>query len=489
MPEIPKQLKVFLCHSSQDKPAVRELYKKLGAEGWIDPWLDEEKLLPGQDWDYEIELALDHSDAVIVTLSSGSVSKEGYVQKELRFVLDMALEKPEGTIFILPVRLDNCERPLRLHPIQGVDYFPPEQREQAYTSLRRSLELRANALGIPLSVPDTEKERAAPPSLKPIGKPVENMAATESGESELDLYVPPEYLGVSFVPPPAKVRTWMIGGIEFVKVPRGDFLMGSKNDNQKAFEDEKPQFTFNIPYDFLIARFPVTNEQFDNFVKATSYSTLAEQEGFGWTWNGTEWEKTKGASWKHPRGSPTTIDGFSKHPVVQLAWVDGLAYFEWLVSEFGKEVRSGLVFRAPTEAEWEKAARGIDGREFPWGNEFNPKYCNSHEEKLETTTPVGSYSPQGDSPYGVCDMAGNVWEWTASLWGEKPEAPNYKYPYNPRDGREKEKASDEIFRIVRGGSFYDVAVDVRTACRLGYAPNFWNVHFGLRVVLAPHLPF
>src|SRR5687768_6448771 len=103
-----RPLRVFLCHSSGDKPVVRELYRRLNAERWIDVWLDEEKLLPGQDWDYEIEKALDKSDAVIVTLSAGSVSKEGYIQKELRFVLDLALEKPEGTIFILPVRLEDC---------------------------------------------------------------------------------------------------------------------------------------------------------------------------------------------------------------------------------------------------------------------------------------------------------------------------------------------------------------------------------------------
>src|ERR1044072_8754358 len=149
MPECASRpLRVFSCPSYGDKPVVRDLYQKLSAEGWMDVWLDEEKLLPGQDWDYEIDRALDNSDAVIVTLSTGSVSKEGYVQKELRFALDVALEKPEGTIFILPVRLDDCERPRRLRPIQGIDYFPPERHELAYTRLRQSLELRAQALGI-----------------------------------------------------------------------------------------------------------------------------------------------------------------------------------------------------------------------------------------------------------------------------------------------------------------------------------------------------
>ena len=150
---VSRSLHVFLCHSSDDKPAVRELYQKLSAEGWIDVWLDEEKLLPGQNWEYEIEKALDNSDAVIVSLSSGSVSKEGYVQKELRFVLEIALEKPEGTIFILPLRLDDCERPRRLRHIQGIDYFPSERRDRAYARLRSSLVLRAQSLGITATQP------------------------------------------------------------------------------------------------------------------------------------------------------------------------------------------------------------------------------------------------------------------------------------------------------------------------------------------------
>ncbi len=89
MPET-RKLRVFLCHASQDKPVVRELYRRLNNEGWIDPWLDEEKLLPGQDWDMEIERAVENSDDVIVCLSSNSVSKEGYIQKELRKILDVA---------------------------------------------------------------------------------------------------------------------------------------------------------------------------------------------------------------------------------------------------------------------------------------------------------------------------------------------------------------------------------------------------------------
>ena len=96
-----RPLKVFLCHSSADKPAVRELYQKLRAEPWIQPWLDEEELYPGQDWEIEIERAVESSDVVLVCLSISSINKRGFVQKELRFALDVALEMPEETIFLL----------------------------------------------------------------------------------------------------------------------------------------------------------------------------------------------------------------------------------------------------------------------------------------------------------------------------------------------------------------------------------------------------
>lgn len=146
MPAVDRKLRVFLCHSSQDKPIVRDLYQRLNAEGWIDPWLDEEKLLPGQDWDLEIERAVEAADAVLVCLSAHSVTKEGYVQRELRFVLDVALEKPEGTVFIVPLRLDDCQPPRRLRTLQYLDYFPVERRKWATTRLIESLKTRLNSL-------------------------------------------------------------------------------------------------------------------------------------------------------------------------------------------------------------------------------------------------------------------------------------------------------------------------------------------------------
>jgi hypothetical protein len=141
MPETKHPLKVFLCHASQDKPAIRELAQRLSAEGWIDPWLDEKKLLPGQNWRMKIEEAVETSDIVIICLSSTSVSKEGFIQKELRYAMDMALEKPDGTIFLIPLRLDNCETPRGLRSYQWVDYFG-NRKDEAYDTLIESLKLR-----------------------------------------------------------------------------------------------------------------------------------------------------------------------------------------------------------------------------------------------------------------------------------------------------------------------------------------------------------
>jgi hypothetical protein len=143
----PHKLRVFLCHASQDKPIVRDLYKKLLAEDWIDPWLDEEKLLPGQDWNLEIEKAVETSDAVLVCVSSTSVAKEGYVQRELRKVLDIALNKLEGAIFVIPIRLDNCELPRKLRDRHFLDYFPAPNQASAFDKLKASLKIRKDGLG------------------------------------------------------------------------------------------------------------------------------------------------------------------------------------------------------------------------------------------------------------------------------------------------------------------------------------------------------
>ena len=135
-------LQVFLCHASEDKPSVRRLYRRLKSEPGIEPWLDEVKLLPGHTWDTEIRRALRNADVVVICVSKVALVKIGYVQREMRLALDAASEQPEGAIFVIPLRLEDCSVPESLQHLQRVDFHAPG----GYQKLLLSLRARAAAL-------------------------------------------------------------------------------------------------------------------------------------------------------------------------------------------------------------------------------------------------------------------------------------------------------------------------------------------------------
>ncbi|CAG0958231.1 hypothetical protein ANAEL_00465 [Anaerolineales bacterium] len=152
-----KQLKVFLCHSSDDKPEVKDLYNLLVEHG-ADPWLDVEKLLPGQDWNLEINKALDDSDVILLCLTKKSVDKEGYVQREIRIALDRALEMPEGRIFLIPARLEECDLPYKIRTYQWVDLFTSDGMGKLLQSLNlRASQVRAQPLSVDGASPVVKK--------------------------------------------------------------------------------------------------------------------------------------------------------------------------------------------------------------------------------------------------------------------------------------------------------------------------------------------
>ena len=167
------------------------------------------------------------------------------------------------------------------------------------------------------------------------------------------------------------------------------------------------------------------------------------------------------------------------HPVVHVSWHEAYAYCQWLSEVTGKAIA------LPSEAEWEKAGRGDqDQRAYPWGDAFDMLKCNSYELGLDDTTPVGVFLA-GASPYDCLDMAGNIWEWTRSLWGEDIEKPRFTDPYTADDGREDVKAPDNVYRVLRGGAFDD-SPRVRAVCLSRQVlPGPPGPYLGFRVVVRP----
>jgi len=234
-----------------------------------------------------------------------------------------------------------------------------------------------------------------------------------------------------------------------ISIPEGEFTMGSDE-----YAAEKPvQKIFLDRY--YIDKFLVSNSQFQKFVEETQYITDAEKEGYGMVRIGRRWKKVKEANWKKPDGL-TSIGEKDNHPVTQVSYNDALIYCQ----RFGKDL--------PTEAQWEKAARGPDGNEYPWGNTEPDDTMGNFDNIIGTTTPVDNYE-KGQSFYGSHDMAGNVYQWCKDWYatGERKA----KNPLGPATGKE---------RVVKGGSFIEGIESLRSPNRDRYEPNYRSYLFGFR---------
>jgi len=263
-----------------------------------------------------------------------------------------------------------------------------------------------------------------------------------------------------------------VDGAEYVYVSAGEFLMGSVPDVDSLADQDDEFDQHSVPVDgFWIMRTEVTNAQYQRFIEAGGYDERRYWTDAGWTWR-QENDVTQPSCWEYERYDQPD------QPVVCVSWYEAVAYTRWLAEETGQDVR------LPTEAEWEKACRGTEGQIYPWSGQWDGSrlnYCDvncpndSKDEEVDDgyqyTAPVGSY-PDGASPYGVLDMAGNVWEWTSSKYAA--------YPYDPDDGREKPEGDEN--RTLRGGSFWNTGNGVRCANRAHWDPDYRYVIPGFRVV-------
>ena len=223
-----------------------------------------------------------------------------------------------------------------------------------------------------------------------------------------------------------------LGSVELVRIPAGEFSMGGWRQ-QAVFLDT-----------YYISKYPITTAQYKCFLEDEGHASPAH-------WTGRDYPTWKG-----------------QHPVVDVSWHDARAYCTWLSR------KTGRAFRLPTEAEWEKAAQGPDRRTYPWGDEWNEYHCNCAQRGDNETADVGRDSPEGDSRFGVSDMAGNVWEWTSSLYRD--------LPYDSSDGREDPAAEGE--RILRGGSFKDGKEQVSCAYRIQNQPKATGEEMGFRIAVS-----
>ncbi|MBK9092614.1 MAG: formylglycine-generating enzyme family protein [Anaerolineae bacterium] len=259
-------------------------------------------------------------------------------------------------------------------------------------------------------------------------------------------------------------RTRAVDGAVMVYVPAGEFTMGSADSDSQADGSEKPQHTVNVAA-YWIDRTEVTNAQYRKFVDAGGYNQKQYWTDAGWAWRQQN-NVTQPDCWGDSDFNQ------AQQPVVCVSWYEAYAYASWAGG------------RLPTEAEWEKAARGTDGRLYPWGNTWDGtrlNFCDKNcrykskdagvNDEYAVTAPAESYA-NGVSPYGVHDLAGNVWEWVSSQYGS--------YPYRSDDGREDQNSTD--VRILRGGSWNNQAMYVRSACRDGHVPAtaLFTMVFGWR---------
>jgi len=291
----------------------------------------------------------------------------------------------------------------------------------------------------------------------------------------------------------------------FVKIPAGEFVMGSRQGDEEAYDNElgNPD-RLTLPYDYWLARYPVTVAQYGAFVTAHGYDEERWWTKTGWQWRiGAydsqvdndvlrDWLKQRPAEL---RDRPFEWDDqrrYPNRPVIYVSWFESMAYGAWLSHQLQRDLPEGYLIRLPTEAEWEKAARFLPspgagegskmsgavadaGVRYPWGNaDWDESRANIDNRHINRVTTVGLY-PNGATSTGLHDLSGNVWEWCLSVY--------QPYPYEPQKNNLNDLEARGV-RVLRGGSWFSDARYARCAARLGLDPVYFDDRVGVRVVLS-----
>ncbi|MFM6480903.1 MAG: SUMF1/EgtB/PvdO family nonheme iron enzyme [Microcystis panniformis] len=440
------EIQIFLAHASEDKPAVLALHERLKQAGYK-PWLDEKDLIAGQIGRDEIPKAIRASQIFLACLSAKSANKQGYIQRELRIALNTLGEMPSGTIFFIPMRLEECEIPdlqnaevgLKLRDIHRLDYW----KEDGFEQLERAITHQFN--------PEPEEPKQpviVTPPLSVFNFEIVRVNAKGElikKESKQSQYFS-EDLGNGIT-------------LEMVAIPGGTFLMGTEDEEierlvkkfgWEGFRWERPQHRVTVS-SFYMGRYPITQAQWKAIAATAKIDIDLE---------------TNPSHFKGDELPVETVNGYQ-------------------ATEFCKRLsrETKREYRLPSEAEWEYACRAGTTTPFYFGETITGELANYNAgstyaeeakgEYRQQTTPVGQFPPNA---FGLYDMHGNVWEWCADTWHDN-------YDGAPTDGSAWIENGDDNLSPLRGGSWSDIPNYCRSAFRNDLLRRVsHNSPFGFRVV-------
>jgi formylglycine-generating enzyme required for sulfatase activity len=473
------EIQIFLAHASEDKPAVLALYNRLKQVGYK-PWLDKKDLIAGQIWRDEIPKAIKASQIFLACLSAKSANKQGYIQRELRIALDILGEMLPGTIFFIPMRLEECEIPdlrlaqvgLNLRDIHRLDYWEEDGFEQLERAITYQFKLEPEEPIQPVIVPEEPKQPVIVPEepkqpvivTQPLSvfnfEIVEVNAKGEQikKESQQSQYFSQD-LGNDIT-------------LEMVAILGGTFTMGSPAG--EGYDYAEPQHQVTVP-PFFMGKYPITQAQWQAIASRTDLKVKQDLE-------------------PNPAYFKDRPDS-DRRPVEQVSWYDAIEFCARLSKLTVRE------YRLPSEAEWEYACRAGTTTPFYFGETITGELANYNARKTYAGEPEGEYrgqtTPVGQFPpnaFGLYDMHGNVWEWClepwhdsyqgktrtdSEVWDKEQSAEQYLLDKN----NVIQLLSDKRMRVLRGGSWYFNPWDCRSANRYRDIPGNRNSNYlGFRVV-------
>ncbi|TRU68280.1 MAG: TIR domain-containing protein [Microcystis viridis Mv_BB_P_19951000_S69] len=485
------EIQIFLAHASDDKPAVLALYNRLKQAGYK-PWLDKKDLIAGQIWRDEIPKAIKASQIFLACLSAKSANKQGYIQRELRIALDILGEMLPGTIFFIPMRLEEWEIPdlrlaqvgLNLRDIHRLDYWEEDGFEQLERAITHQFKLEPEEPKQSGIVPEDPKQPVIVPE-----EPKQSVIVTQplsvfnfeivevnaKGEQIKKESKQSQYFGED------------LGNditLEMVAIPGGTFTMGSPAG--EGHDSEKPQHQVTVP-PFFMGKYPITQAQWQAIASRADLKIKQDLE-------------PKPAYFKDRPDS-------DRRPVEQVSWYDAIEFCARL-SKLSK--LRGREYRLPSEAEWEYACRAGTTTAFHFGETITTDLANYRGTDWEIgtkvypgnygrgpkgiyreeTTPVGYFKVA--NAFGLYDMHGNVWEWCLDPWhdnyqGEPPrdgsvwDEDNNDNRYQSLLISTKKLLTDKRDCVLRGGSWINYPYSCRSAIRSWFSPDIHYINFGFRV--------